>query len=115
MKRAKKSRDGMHPLKTVEIEALRKLKRVEGCDYVFLSERNTPLSSRAVQNLIVKLGEKAGFGFAIHAHMLRHACGYKLANDGVDTREGYLGHRDIRSTVIYTDLSPRRFDGFFED
>ena len=36
----------------------------------------------------------AGFDMKIHPHMLRHACGYKLANEGVDTRtiQGYLGH-----------------------
>ena len=33
-----------------------------------------------------RAGKAAGFGMKIHPHMLRHACGYKLANDGVDTR-----------------------------
>jgi type 1 fimbriae regulatory protein FimB/type 1 fimbriae regulatory protein FimE len=43
--------------------------------------------------------------------MLRHACGFKLANDGHDTRaiEAYLGHRSIMSTVRYTALTPNRF------
>ena len=33
--------------------------------------------------------------------MLRHACGYKLANDGHDTRaiQAYLGHRNIQNTT----------------
>jgi integrase len=35
----------------------------------------------------------------VHPHMLRHACGYPLANDGVDTRslQAYLGHRNIHT------------------
>ena len=30
-------------------------------------------------------GERAGMALPIHPHMLRHGCGFKLANDGVDT------------------------------
>ena len=51
----------------------------------------------------------------IHPHMLRHACGFKLANDGVDTRtiQAYLGHKSIQHTVRYTELSPTRFKNLF--
>ena len=50
----------------------------------------------------------------IHPHMLRHACGFKLANDGVDTRtiQAYLGHKN---TVRYTELAPTRFKSLFRD
>jgi Phage integrase family len=50
-------------------------------------------------------------------HMLRHACGYKLANDGVDTRtiQSYLGHKSIQHTVRYTELAPTRFKSLFRD
>jgi site-specific recombinase XerD len=43
--------------------------------------------------------------------MLRHACGYKLANDGHDTRaiQAYLGHRK------YTALAPQRLKEHFRD
>jgi type 1 fimbriae regulatory protein FimE len=56
-----------------------------------------------------------GLRFPVHIHMLRHACGYKLANDGHDTRaiQDYLGHRSIQHTVRYTELSPVKFKGFF--
>ena len=58
----------------------------------------------------------AGFGFIVHPHMLRHAAGYKLANDGVDTRtiQAYLGHRNIQHTVRYTELNGRRFKGLWD-
>ena len=59
----------------------------------------------------------ADLGIKAHAHMLRHACGYKLANDGVDTRslQAYLGHRNIQNTTRYTALAPDRFKGFWKD
>jgi len=59
----------------------------------------------------------ADLGIKAHAHMLRHACGYKLANDGHDTRaiQDYLGHRSIASTVRYTALAPDRFKHFWRD
>ena len=67
--------------------------------------------------MITRLGVKAGFAFQLHPHMLRHACGYKLANDGVDTRslQHYLGHKNIQHTVRYTELAPDRFRGFWKD
>ena len=58
-----------------------------------------------------------GFDMKIHPHMLRHACGFKLANDGVDTRtiQAYLGHKSIQHTVRYTELAPTRFKSLFRD
>jgi type 1 fimbriae regulatory protein FimE len=60
--------------------------------------------------MVARAGEAARFSFLIHSHMLRHFCGYKLANDGHDTRaiQHYLGHRSITSTVRYTALAPER-------
>jgi site-specific recombinase XerD len=60
--------------------------------------------------MVARAGEAAGFPFLVHSHMLRHSCGYKLANDGHDTRaiQHYLGHRSIASTVRYTALAPDR-------
>jgi site-specific recombinase XerD len=61
--------------------------------------------------------ETAGLEIKAHPHMLRHACGFKLANDGVDTRalQAYLGHKSIQHTVRYTELAPTRFKGFWHD
>ena len=61
--------------------------------------------------------QEAGLPFPVHPHMLRHACGFYLANKGVDTRsiQHYLGHRNIQHTVRYTELAPHRFDGFWDD
>jgi site-specific recombinase XerD len=56
-------------------------------------------------------------GFKAHPHMLRHACGFQLANQGADTRtlQAYLGHRNIHHTVRYTELSPTRFKNLWRD
>jgi site-specific recombinase XerD len=58
--------------------------------------------------MVARAGETAGFSFLVHSHQLRHACGYKLADDGQDTRaiQHYLGDRSIASTVRYTQLAP---------
>ena len=57
------------------------------------------------------------FPIQVHPHMLRHGCGYKLANDGVDTRtlQDYLGHRQIANTVRYTELASGRFNGLWKE
>jgi integrase len=67
--------------------------------------------------LVQRLGEAAKMPFPIHPHMLRHACGFKLANQGVDTRslQHYLGHKNIQHTVRYTELAPDRFKSFWKD
>jgi type 1 fimbriae regulatory protein FimE len=66
---------------------------------------------------MARAGKAAGLEFPMHPHMLRHAAGYKLANDGQDTRaiQHYLGHRNITHTVRYTELSPERFKDFWQD
>jgi type 1 fimbriae regulatory protein FimE len=66
--------------------------------------------------MIARTGKNAGLEFPVHPHMLRHACGYKLANDGQDTRaiQHYLGHRNIQHTTRYTKLDANRFNGFWK-
>jgi type 1 fimbriae regulatory protein FimB/type 1 fimbriae regulatory protein FimE len=84
--------------------------------YIFETERGTPFTTDAVNRLIKCIGER-GFPFKVHIHMLRHACGYALANRGHDTRalQAYLGHKNIQRTVRYTELSPTRFKNFWRE
>jgi site-specific recombinase XerD len=84
---------------------------------VFVSERGAPFSTAGFARLLERVAETAGLEIKAHPHMLRHACGFKLANDGVDTRalQAYLGHKSIRHTVRYTELAPTRFKGFWRD
>ena len=116
--RLKGSSDSVHPLSGRELRALRRLKREQQpSPFIFTSERGAPFTPAGFRKMIARLGVAAGFGFPVHPHMLRHACGYQLANRGVDTRslQAYLGHRNIQHTVRYTELAPTRFKDFWHD
>jgi type 1 fimbriae regulatory protein FimB/type 1 fimbriae regulatory protein FimE len=116
VRRAKNGKPSTHPLRGDELRALRKLERnAEGLPFVFVSERGAPFTTESFNWVVKRAGKKARLPLKIHAHMLRHACGYKLASDGHDTRsiQDYLGHRNIQHTVRYTELSPERFKSFF--
>ena len=82
-----------------------------------MTERGGPMTTDNVRKLVQRGGQEAKLPFPVHPHMLRHACGYKLANDGHDTRaiQHYLGHRNIQNTVRYTQLSAQRFKDFWKD
>ncbi len=111
--RLKNGKPAVHPLTGAVLRDLRKCKKeADGCGFVFQSERGGPLSTSSVRYMIAEAGKAAGLDFPVHPHMLRHACGYKLANDGQDTRliQGYLGHKNIAHTVRYTELNSTRFN-----
>jgi len=74
------------------------------------------MTPKSFHTLSMRLGERAEMSFPIHAHMLRHACGYALANAGPDTRaiQAWMGHRNIQHTVRYTQLAPDRFRDFWQ-
>ncbi len=116
--RAKNGTPSTHPLRGPEIRALRRLQRMyPDTPYVFVTERKGPLTTSTVRKIIARAGQLACLGFPVHPHMLRHACGFKLANDGHDTRaiQHYLGHKNIQHTVKYTELAPDRFNRFWQD
>ena len=116
VRRVKNSAPSTHILDGKEIRALRRLQREQepGCQFVFTSERGSPFTTAGFRKMLARLGETTKIGFPIHPHMLRHATGFKLANDGVDTRaiQDYLGHKSIANTVRYSRLSPERFKAF---
>ena len=115
--RLKNGLTSTHPLRGGELRALRELKRgYPGSPYLFVTERGGPMTPATVRKLLARAGELAKLPFPIHPHMLRRATGYKLANDGHDTRsiQQYLGHKNITHTVRYTELSPGRFKGFWK-
>jgi integrase len=117
--RAKNGSPSVHPLSGRELRALRRLKREQEphSPSIFTSERGAPVTTAGFRKLIARLGVAAKFDFPVHPHMLRHACGYQLANRGVDTHslQAYLGHRNIQHTVRYTELAPARFKNFWDD
>lgn len=70
-----------------EIRALRRLQREQPeARHVFITERLAPMTAAGFRKTLARIGEAADFPFPVHPRMLPHACGYKLANDGQDTR-----------------------------
>ena len=106
-----------HPLRGDEIRTIkawlveRTRMKAPGRTF-FLSEQRKPLHRSTVNLALRKYGEKAKLPVAVHPHMLRHACGFALADQGADTRliQDSLGHRKIQHTVHYTATNPARFE-----
>ena len=117
VRRVKQGTPSTHPILGDELRALRRLQREQEpkSPFVFTSERGAPFSTAGFARMVERAGEEAKLPFKAHPHMLRHACGYKLANDGHDTRalQAYLGHKNIQHTVRYTELAPTRFKDFW--
>jgi type 1 fimbriae regulatory protein FimB/type 1 fimbriae regulatory protein FimE len=118
VRRVKNGTSSTHPLTGVELRELRKHQRLSPpSPFLFLSERHAPLTAPGFSRMVERAGVVANLGIKVHAHMLRHATGFKLANDGHDTRsiQDYMGHRNIQNTARYTALSPNRFKNFWRD
>lgn len=117
VRRVKKGTPSTHPIQGDELRMLRKLQREQTpkSPFVFTSERGSPFTTAGVARIVERAGISANLGLKAHPHMLRHACGYALANKGHDTRalQAYLGHKNIQHTVRYTELSPTRFKDFW--
>ena len=113
--RAKGGIESVHPLHGPELRALRPLRGAS--PYVFVTEAGTPATTAWFLRMVQRTGKAAKLPFPVHPHMLRHSTGYKLANDGHDTRSlaHYLGHRNLQSTAKYTALAPDRFARFWQD
>ena len=118
VRRSKRGTPSVHPIQGDELRALRRLQREQPPGpYIFCSERGGPMTAKSFHTLIARLGERARMVFPIHPHMLRHGCGYALANAGHDTRaiQAWMGHKNIQHTVRYTELAPDRFKHFWRE
>jgi type 1 fimbriae regulatory protein FimB/type 1 fimbriae regulatory protein FimE len=116
--RLKQGVPSTHPIRGDELRALRRLKKEQSKSaFVFTSERDAPFTAAGFARMIERAGIEAKLTFKAHPHMLRHACGYALANKGHDTRalQAYLGHKNIQHTVRYTEMSPTRFKDFWRE
>jgi integrase len=114
VRRTKNGTPATHPLTGRELRGLRRHQReAPGGAFVFVSERGALLSAPGFSRMVERAGLTAKLGIKVHAHMLRHACGFALANQGHDTRapQAYLGHANIQNTTRYTAL----FKGFWRD
>lgn len=119
MQRLKNGFSTVHPLYKDEKEDIeswlaerRNYRGAEESDCLFLTSRGNRMSRQRIYRLFQKYGVEAGLSVRVHPHMLRHACGFALADQGADTRliQDFLGHRNISHTVIYTAANPERFN-----
>ncbi len=118
VRRAKGGKPSVHPIRGDELRMLTALrKEYPDSGYVFTTERGTLFTPDAINKHLKGIGKRAKLPLPVHFHMLRHSCGYKLANDGIDTRaiQDWLGHASIAHTVRYTQLSTARFKDFWRD
>ncbi len=117
VRRVKQGTPSTHPILGDESRALRRLQREQEpkSPFVFTSERGSPFTTAGFARMVERAGVEAKLPFKAHPHMLRHACGFALANKGHDTRslQAYLGHKNIQHTVRYTDMAPTRFKDFW--
>ena len=119
VRRVKQGTPSTHPVRGDELRALRRLQREQEpkSPFVFTSERAGPFGTAGFARMMERAGIEAKLPFKAHPHMLRHACGFALANKGHDTRalQAYLGHKNIQHTVRYTEMAPTRFKDFWRE
>jgi type 1 fimbriae regulatory protein FimB len=117
VKRIKNSLSTQQPIAGDELRAIKRYlaTRDDKLPWLFISERDQPMTRQAVNYLIREAAKRARLGH-VHPHMLRHSCGYYLANKGVDfrTTQDFLGHRDPKHTTRYTRVAGRRFEGLWD-
>lgn len=122
VRRRKGSLSTHQPIEGDELRAIkawlreRSLHKMSHSPLLFLSERG-PFTRQAINYLVKTIGEKAGFDFKVNPHMLRHSCGFALADRNTATRtiQDYLGHKNIQHTVIYTATNPERFKNIWRN
>jgi len=124
IRRSKNGFSTIHPMLNRELVLLLEWLKVrltyknsQQCPYIFMSIRGGVLSRKQAYNIVKSAGKESGIGIETYPHMLRHACGYALADRGVNTRliQDYLGHRNIRHTVRYTASNSKRFKNIWSN
>ncbi len=97
VRRVKQGTPSPHPILGDELRAPRRLQREQEpkSPFAFTSERGSPFTTAGFARMFERAGKVAKLALKAHPHMLRHACGYALANRGHDTRalKAYLGCR----------------------
>ena len=104
------------PIAGDELRAIKRhlATRSDALPWLFVSERGQPLTRQSVNYLLAAAAARAGLP-PVCPHMLRHSCGFYLANKGYDLRliQDYLGHREPKHTAHYTRTAAYRFEGLW--
>jgi type 1 fimbriae regulatory protein FimB len=121
--RLKRGLSTTHPLRVDELRTINAWLKVRASTKVptnvktfFVSGQRKPLHRSTVNLLLGKYSTAASLPLHARPHMLRHSCGFALADQGADTRliQDYLGHRNIQHTVRYTASNPARFQRLWQ-
>lgn len=123
IRRKKGSLSTHQPIEGAELRAIRAWMRerarqdCENMPWLFLSERKGQLVRQAVNYIFAEISKKAGFDFAVWPHMLRHSCGFALADKNMSAFiiKDFLGHKNIKHTMDYVATNPERFRGIWRD
>jgi type 1 fimbriae regulatory protein FimB/type 1 fimbriae regulatory protein FimE len=86
--------------------------------YVFGAEHGGPLSASSVYKIVARAGKKANIPFPVHPHMLRHSCGYHLAQNtgNLALVQKYLGHKSPQHVMRYAEPAEEgSFEGLWDD
>ena len=121
IKRAKGSTSLMHNIEGDELRLIRRYlstrkdKTSLNIPFFFVSDRGSQFSRFSIIKIIESCYKNAKLR-KITPHMLRHGCGYYLANKGIELRviQDYLGHKNVNNTVKYTHLSGNQFKGLWD-
>ena len=114
-RRLKGSRAGIHRLVREEVKVLRAWLKIRGSGpgCIFPSRKHAPISRQRLDALMKQYGAAAKIPFELcHFHILKHSCATHLLAKGyhVDQVQDWLGHADIRNTMIYAHTTNARRD-----
>ena len=116
--RIKNSLSCTHPIRPDVLRILKRYQKLRGDTFkpLFLTERGDQFTRTQINYILKQSAKNSALPFSVNPHMLRHGCGFALADMGHDTRliQDYLGHKDIKNTVIYTRTSARRFESIWD-
>jgi len=116
--RVKSSLSTTHPIRPEVLRALKRyLKtRDSALRTLFLNQHGDQFERQGINWVLKSLSKFSALPFPVNPHMLRHGCGFALANMGHDARliQDYLGHKNIQNTVIYTRTSAKRFEAIWD-
>jgi integrase len=115
VERLKGSNSGEHPLCREESRALRAWLKERGTmpGAIFPSRKGGPISRKMLDVLVKKYAAAAGLPPKLrHCHMFKHACCTHLLSKGFNVEQvrDWVGHADIRNTMIYAKVTNRRRD-----